>query len=62
MIEHSIAGMRRTIMENSGFLFAAFAIVWILLFGFVLLLFSRQRKLRDEIDALGKSLKEGDSE
>lgn len=49
-------------MENAGFLFAAFAIVWILLFGFVLMLYNRQRKLREEINALGESLKDRDSE
>ena len=49
-------------MENAGFLFAAFAIVWILLFGFVLLLYNRQRKLRGEIKALRESLEDGNSE
>jgi len=48
-------------MENAEFLFAAFAIVWILLFGFVLLLFNRQRQLRGEINALRESLKDEDS-
>jgi len=49
-------------MENAEFLFAAFAIVWVLLFGFVLLLFNRQRKLRGEINTLRESLKDRDSE
>lgn len=49
-------------MENAEFLFAAFAIVWVLLFGFVLLLFNRQRQLCGEINALRESLKDGDSE
>ncbi|UCB43096.1 MAG: CcmD family protein [Dehalococcoidales bacterium] len=49
-------------MENAGFLFAAFAIVWVLLFGFVFLLFNRQRQLRAEINTLRESLKDSDSE
>ena len=49
-------------MENAGSLFAAFSIVWLLLFGFVLLLFNRQRQLRREINTLRESLKDGDSE
>jgi len=48
-------------MENAGFLFATFTIVWVLLFGFVLLLFNRQRQLRGEINTLRESLKDGDS-
>ncbi len=39
-------------MENAGYLFAAFAIAWAVVFGFVLLLFNRQRRLRREIDTL----------
>lgn len=42
-------------MENIGYLFAAFAIVWALVFGYVLLLLGRQRKLKREIDSLKKS-------
>jgi len=39
-------------MENAGYLFAAFTIIWALVFGYVLFLFNRQRRLRREIDSL----------
>ncbi len=45
-------------MENAGYLFAAFTLTWAAVFGYVLLLFSRQRKLRREIDLLKGVLKE----
>lgn len=45
-------------MENAGYIFAAFAIVWAVIFGYLLLLFNRQRKLRQEIDSLKKKFRE----
>ena len=33
-------------MENAGYLFAAFAIIWVALFGYILVLSRRQKKLR----------------
>ena len=45
-------------MENAGYLFAAFAIIWALVFGYVLLLFNRQRRLRREINSLRELFKE----
>ena len=45
-------------MENAGYLFAAFSIVWAVVFGYVLLLFNRQRRLRREIDSLKEAFKE----
>jgi len=45
-------------MENAGYLFAAYAIVWAMVFGYLLLLFKRQRSLSREIDSLKESLKE----
>ncbi len=39
-------------MENTGFLLAAFSIVWAVVFGYILLMFNRQRKLRIEIASL----------
>ncbi|MBI4295665.1 MAG: CcmD family protein [Chloroflexi bacterium] len=41
-----------------GYLFAAFAAVWVLFFGYLLVLLNRQRKLRREIDLLKEALKE----
>lgn len=45
-------------MENAGYLFAAFAIIWALVFGYILFLFNRQRKLHQEINSLKEALKE----
>ena len=45
-------------MENASYLFAAFTIIWALVFGYVLLLFNRQRRLRREIDSLKEVFKE----
>ncbi len=45
-------------MENAGYLFAAFSIAWAVVFGYVLLLFNRQRRLQREIDSLKEAFKE----
>ncbi|MFC2009502.1 CcmD family protein [Chloroflexota bacterium] len=39
-------------MENAGYFFAAFAIVWALLFAYIFLLAIRQRQLKREIESL----------
>lgn len=44
-------------MENVGFFLAAFSIAWAVVFGYVLFLINRQRKLRAEIDSLKEALK-----
>ncbi len=49
-------------MENAGYLLSAFAIVWAVVFGYVLLLFNRQRGLRREIDSLKRTFEEKKSE
>lgn len=45
-------------MENAGYLFAAFTIIWAVVFGYVFLLLNRQRRLRREIGSLKEALKE----
>jgi len=45
-------------MENAGYLFAAFTIIWAMIFGYVFSLSRRQRQLRREIDSLKESLRE----
>ncbi len=45
-------------MENAGYLFAAYSIVWAVVFGYVLSLFNRQRRLQKEIDSLKEAFKE----
>ncbi len=49
-------------MENAGYLLAAFTIVWAVVFGYLLSLFNRQRKLRREIDSLKEAFKEKGTE
>ncbi len=48
-------------MENAGYLLAAFAIVWAVVFGYVLILLSRQKRLQREIDSLKRSLEENNT-
>jgi len=45
-------------MENAGYIFAAYAIVWVVVFGYVLFLFNKQRRLKQEINSLKEMLKE----
>jgi CcmD family protein len=45
-------------METLWFLFAVYTIVWAALFGYVLLLVTRQRQLRRELESLKEAVKE----
>ncbi len=45
-------------MENLGYLFAAFTIVWAVLFGYVFSLLRRQRQLWRELDSLKRDAEE----
>jgi len=47
-------------MENSGYFFAAFALVWAAVFAYVLVLVGRQRRLKREVESLKKLLKENE--
>ena len=40
------------LMENFGYLLAAYTIVWAVLFGYVLSLIRRQRQLQRQVDSL----------
>ncbi len=44
--------------ENLGYLFAAFTVVWLALFGYIFILSRRQQRLRRDIDLLKETLKE----
>ena len=44
-------------MENGAYLFAAYAIIWAILFGFVFAMMNRQAKLRREIERLENLVK-----
>ncbi|MBI5166741.1 MAG: CcmD family protein [candidate division NC10 bacterium] len=39
-------------MENLGYLFAAYSLVWVLLFGYLYRLSGKARELRRELDSL----------
>ncbi len=45
-------------MENAGFFFAAYTIIWALVFGYLLVLYNRQQRIQREIDSLKETLKE----
>ena len=45
-------------MQNGGYLFAAFAIVWVVVFGYVLFMFNKQRKLHRELNSLKEEFKQ----
>ncbi len=44
-------------MENAGFVFAAYSIVWAVVFGYILSLLRQQKRLRQQIDSMSKALK-----
>jgi CcmD family protein len=39
-------------MANAGYLFAAYSIIWVVVFGYVLTMFFRQRKISRDIETL----------
>ena len=43
-------------MENAGYLMAAFAIIWAVVFGYVLIMLRKQRQLQQQIKLLKDSL------
>ncbi len=45
-------------MENSGYLLAAFSIIWVALFTYVFVLAQRQKQLRRDIEQLKAKTKE----
>ncbi|HEY41414.1 MAG TPA: CcmD family protein [Dehalococcoidia bacterium] len=53
-------------MENSGYLFAAYTIIWAVVFGYVFFLYYKQRKLRRQMglleDSIGKRQNRNGSE
>jgi CcmD family protein len=42
-------------MENAGYLFAAYAIIWAVVFSYVLFMLRKQRGLQRQIDLLQKT-------
>ena len=45
-------------MENLGYLFAAYTIIWAVIFGYVFFLYYKQRKLQRQMDLLKDSIGE----
>ena len=43
-------------MENLGYLLAAYTLIWAVVFGYVLFMQRKQRRLQRQIDVLRKSL------
>ncbi len=43
--------------SNLGYLFAAYSIIWLLVFGYVFVLIRREKALRKEIAALKEGMK-----
>ena len=43
--------------SNLGYLFAAYSIIWLVVFGYVFTLIRREKTLRKEIAALKESMK-----
>jgi CcmD family protein len=46
-------------MNNLSYLFAAYSIIWLLVFGYVFVLIRREKALRKEIAALKEGMKKG---
>ena len=43
-------------MENAGYLFAVYTIIWVVFFSYLLYLYRKQHKLQGEIDLLKKDI------
>ena len=43
-------------MENAGYLLSAFIIIWAVVFGYIIFMQRKQRKLEREMDKLKKSM------
>ena len=43
-------------MENLGYLFAAYTVIWIVVFGYILFMQRKQKKLQQQITLLEQSV------
>ena len=48
-------------MQDAGYIFAAYTVIWIVLIGFVLAMINRQSKVRREIERLRELVKDKES-
>ena len=49
-------------MENLGYLFAAFAVIWVIVFIYIYVLINRQKKLKRDIERLTEMISEKETE
>ena len=47
-------------MQNLGYLFAAFTIIWMFIFGYLFFLYRKQRNLQREVKLLKESIDKQD--
>lgn len=45
-------------MQDAGYIFGAYAVIWIVIFGYIIAILSRQTKLRRQIQLLKNGLKD----
>jgi len=45
-------------VENTGYLIAAYTIIWVVILGYIFYLLHKQRKLRQQMDSLKDSIVE----
>jgi CcmD family protein len=48
-------------MENLAYLFAAYTIIWAVIFGYIVFIYLKQKKLQQQIDLLKQSVEEPDT-
>lgn len=48
-------------MQDAGYIFAAYTIIWVVLLGFVVAMMNRQTKLRREIERVKELVKDKES-
>jgi CcmD family protein len=49
-------------MENLGYLLAAYTVIWAVVFGYILYLRGKQRRLQRQLELLEKNLNESKSD
>lgn len=48
-------------MQDAGYVFAAYTVIWAAILGYILVLMNRQKRLRREIDTLREAFKDRDA-
>jgi CcmD family protein len=50
-------GLKERYMENAGYLFAAYTVIWAAVFGYVFFLVRKQSGLKRQLDSIKEDLK-----